>query len=247
MSNMAAVARIEVHRGSAELGDQIRIHTACGLTGFGVGRWCEQALRAAPGLLLGRSAFEFEAIYEDLTAAGGETPGGLDMALWDICGKALHRPARELFGKTYRTRVAVNPGEKFAEAPTECADLPVASSGASGLDALVYELVQEKAIDIAIPDIAAYGLTGLRRLAYLCWVFRVRLAVRCSGSALSTMAALQAAACFAPVSNAIAAPAPFLLIPPDLNPPGDLEVPVEYGLGVTVAENRGIPDFALGG
>ena len=247
MLQTVAITRIEVHRGSTEFCDQIRIYTACGLTGCGEGRWPEQALQAAPALLLGRSAFEFEAIYEDLTAAGGETPGGLDMALWDICGKALHRPARELFGKVYRTRVAVNPGEKFAEAPAQSGDLPVAASGASGLDALVHELVQEKAIDIAIPDIASYGLTGLRRLAYLCWVFRVRLAVRCSGSALSTMAALQAAACFAPVSNAIAAPAPFLVMPPGLQPPGDLEVPVGYGLGVTVMESRGLPDFALGG
>ena len=93
-------------------------------------------------------------------------------------------------------------------------------------------------MDVAIPEIARFGLTGIRRLAYYCWLFRVRGAVECSGSAVSTAAALTAAALYVPVTNAIAAPAPFVVMPVEneaaggLDGDGTLAVSAGPGLGM---------------
>ena len=71
-----------------------------------------ERLLAHPELLIGRSPFEVEAIFDDLRPEPGHqgrvgeaSAGGIDVALWDICGKALGRPVCDLLGRRYRTRV----------------------------------------------------------------------------------------------------------------------------------------------
>lgn len=90
----------------------IEVQTDQGVTGWGDGSWGENSwggelLQKSPELVIGRSPFEVEAIYEELGAHRrnvGEK-GGLDIALWDIIGKVLGKPISSLLGKQYRTRV----------------------------------------------------------------------------------------------------------------------------------------------
>src|SRR6185437_2868447 len=96
---------------------------------------CDTALLTQrAGRILGRSPFEVEAIYHELrdSPAAQQPPGppacpGLDMALWDLVGKALNKPVSALLGPAYRDRIPAyvtalyrkdlpdNPGAKLAE------------------------------------------------------------------------------------------------------------------------------------
>lgn len=310
------VARVVIARGPCPGTDRIEVRTQDGLAGFGEGYWGERGLRRAPEILLGRSPFEAEAIYDELAAADPDTPGGLDMALWDLMGKALGTASAALLGKTFRARVvacaavrgagppdgyrmwrlepetaeAVEGGFTcgirltaatvdealamgahletrplaFWESPLAEDDvdgyrrlrhalaIPIAARGVRGLDALLRTLVQHRLVDVVVPEIARFGLTGIRRLAYYCWLFRVRGAVECSGSAVSTAAALAAAALYVPVTNAIAAPAPFVVMPVEaeaaagLDAAGTLAVSAGPGLGIGEPPPLTAADVILG-
>jgi len=90
----------------------VEVVTDAGLTGWGEGYCDASLLRQRADRLLGRSPFELEAIYEEMRAPGGpqQRPGpcatpGLDIALWDLVGKALEMPVSALLGRQYRTHV----------------------------------------------------------------------------------------------------------------------------------------------
>lgn len=309
------IRRLSVWRGAHPGQDRIELAADNGMVGAGEGAWCEHTLSRAAEIVLGRSPFEAEAIYDELASAEGQTPGGLDIALWDLAGKSLGIPSALLLGKTYRSKAlacasvrdssrpegfrmwrwaprfveevrggfdcgfrltVANQAEAldlgacldkpaaFWESPLiendaegyrglrEKLAIPIAASGGSGLDLLIRDLVQPRLVDIVIPEIGRIGLTGIRRLAYYCWLFRVRGAVECSGSAVSAAAALAAAACFVPTTNALAAPAPFVVMPAEsdsaawIDREGMLAVPCGPGLGVEAVQLARSPDIALG-
>ncbi|MDA0232981.1 MAG: mandelate racemase/muconate lactonizing enzyme family protein, partial [Chloroflexi bacterium] len=98
------------------------IHTDAGITGFG------ECFRRAPyvskaaietvftPLLIGRDPFDTSAIWDEMLRAGwvAGPPGalmtaasGIDIALWDIKGKALGVPLYKLLGGKNRDRVRV--------------------------------------------------------------------------------------------------------------------------------------------
>jgi D-galactarolactone cycloisomerase len=90
----------------------VEVTTNTGLVGWGDGAAGEETLRSAPEIVLGRSPFESEAIYEALRRPPGhqERPGpsrcgGLDTALWDLMGQALGVPVYRLLGAPYRKRI----------------------------------------------------------------------------------------------------------------------------------------------
>ncbi|MCC6393712.1 MAG: mandelate racemase/muconate lactonizing enzyme family protein [Bryobacterales bacterium] len=90
----------------------VEVVTDAGLTGWGDGGYGGDWLVENPGLVIGRSPFEVEAIHEELRAPGGfqqrpraQTHGGLDIALWDLVGQALDVPVSALMGRRYRDRV----------------------------------------------------------------------------------------------------------------------------------------------
>ncbi len=92
----------------------VEVASDCGLTGWGDGHFGGNLLFEHPEIILGRTPFEMEAIYEDLRAAGGPQArpgaplcGGLDTALWDLAGKILGLPAGCLLGKRRRDKVPV--------------------------------------------------------------------------------------------------------------------------------------------
>jgi D-galactarolactone cycloisomerase len=90
----------------------VEVSTDCGLTGWGDGAYGGELLRRDPRLVIGRSPFEVEAIFDDLRRPpqhqqrmGQPFCGGLDVALWDIIGQAVGQPVSGLLGRQYRTRV----------------------------------------------------------------------------------------------------------------------------------------------
>jgi len=90
----------------------VEVTTDAGLTGWGDGGYAPELLRRDKQLVIGRSPFEVESIFESLrppargqSKMGPPAGGGIDVALWDIAGQALGRPVCELLGHVYRTRV----------------------------------------------------------------------------------------------------------------------------------------------
>ena len=96
----------------------IAVHTDAGITGFGSvftdGRLVQAALKVLEPLFLGENALEPERVTEKLhqntfwMGRGGSLThaiSGIDIALWDILGKATRMPVGRLLGGSYRTRV----------------------------------------------------------------------------------------------------------------------------------------------
>jgi D-galactarolactone cycloisomerase len=103
--------------GMTALGSSVvEVETDAGLTGWGDGAWGGDVLHKNRELVIGRSPFEAEGIFDEITdlsadsfqarlPRGALSPGGLDVALWDLMGKALGRPVCQLLGKQHRSRV----------------------------------------------------------------------------------------------------------------------------------------------
>ncbi len=90
----------------------VEVRTDEGLTGWGDGYYGGDTLLANPELVIGKSPFEAEAIYDSLrpfffkqARTGAPVCGGLDTALWDLQGKALGLPVSRLFGRVWRDSV----------------------------------------------------------------------------------------------------------------------------------------------
>ncbi len=96
----------------------IAVHTDAGITGYGSvftnGGLVAAALQVLEPLFLGENALEPERVSEKLNqnsfwmGRGGtltHTTSGIDIALWDVLGKALGQPVGRLLGGVYRTRV----------------------------------------------------------------------------------------------------------------------------------------------
>ena len=96
----------------------IAVITDAGLTGFGSAYTSDQLVKGALSVLkplyLGENALEPERVSEKLHQAtfwmgrGGSithTISGIDIALWDILGKATGQPVGRLLGGRYRDRV----------------------------------------------------------------------------------------------------------------------------------------------
>jgi galactonate dehydratase len=81
------------------------VETDIGITGIGEGG-SKDTLEQCAGTLIGKNPFRIEAIWQEMYIAWFYPPGrekvhalgALDMALWDIKGKALKLPVHELLG-----------------------------------------------------------------------------------------------------------------------------------------------------
>lgn len=90
----------------------VEVTTDAGLTGWGEGGYGREILSRYPELVVGRSPFEVEAIFDNLREPaegqrrmGPPTAPGLDVALWDIVGQALGMPVSRIFGRQHRQKV----------------------------------------------------------------------------------------------------------------------------------------------
>lgn len=285
----------------------VEVTTDSGVTGWGDGNWGGQRLIDHPELVIGRSPFEVEAIYDDLrpapghqTRAGEATAGGLDQALWDLCGKLLGCSVSNLLGTRRRSRVepyltalyrqewpdlaaglaeealawkqlgwramkmktgygpeadvravravreaigdevalgvdsncAYDAGTAMSlgcrlepfdlmwwEEPLLATDLagyerlsralriPLASGETLSADRLILDYVQPRLVPIVQPDLDTVGLTGGRRLSYLCWLNHLRLIPHNWGTAIRTAATLHWMACEPAPTEALHGPA----------------------------------------
>ena len=84
----------------------VEVTTDAGITGWGEGAIVPPR-RALETQVVGRNPFDYEVIWEGLHRAGTDPAAisGVDIALWDIMGKALKQPIHQLLGGAYRTRV----------------------------------------------------------------------------------------------------------------------------------------------
>jgi galactonate dehydratase len=87
----------------------VTVETDVGITGIGEGG-SKDTLEQCAGTLIGKNPFRIEAIWQEQYIAWFYPPGrekahalgALDLALWDIKGKALKLPVHELLGGTVR-------------------------------------------------------------------------------------------------------------------------------------------------
>src|SRR4051795_1376070 len=87
----------------------VTIETDAGITGVGEGG-SKDTLEQCAGTLIGKNPFLTEALWQEMYIAWFYPPGrekvhalgALDMALWDIKGKAFGVPVHELLGGTVR-------------------------------------------------------------------------------------------------------------------------------------------------
>jgi D-galactarolactone cycloisomerase len=346
--------------------DVIEVETDAGITGWGDGAWGGEVLQRNKQLVIGRSPFEAEAIFDELAELSApplrampremRSPGGLDIALWDIMGQALGKPVCELLGKVRQKRVmpyasagyrknwpdleagfaeelrhwthdvgfraakvktgydpvtdyrvlkairkaigeeillgidsgtpgayddgtAVRLGRQleelnleFWEEPINKYDLdgyrrlksvlriPLASGEALPIDWVIENYIQKQLVDIAQPDISEAGFTGGRRVAYACWLNRVRLVPHSWGSPVRIAAELHWCAGLQTPSKAWnAPPVLFELHLPHECPAwsltrkrievdkadGKIEVPTGPGLGIEIDRGE-LEKFRIG-
>jgi galactonate dehydratase len=113
----------------------VKVTTDAGVTGLGEcvhgGKQAIAILGYMEEKLIGRDPFEIDAIFEDMRRGhvfDGGTAGalitaltGLEIALWDLKGKALNTPIYELLGGKFRDKIRVyadcqvEPGMNFDE------------------------------------------------------------------------------------------------------------------------------------
>ena len=87
----------------------VTVETEAGITGIGEGG-SKDTLEQCAGSLIGKNPFHIEALWQEMYIAWFYPPGrekihaqgALDLALWDIKGKALGLPVHELLGGTVR-------------------------------------------------------------------------------------------------------------------------------------------------
>lgn len=90
----------------------VTVETDAGLTGIGEGGK-KDTLEQCAGTLIGKNPFRIEAIWQEMYIAWFYPPGrekihaqgALDLALWDIKGKALGLPLHELLGGAVRNHL----------------------------------------------------------------------------------------------------------------------------------------------
>src|SRR5713101_7507891 len=87
----------------------VTVETDAGITGIGEGG-AKDTLEQCAGTLIGKNPFRIESIWQEMYIAWFYPPGrekvhalgALDLALWDIKGKALKLPAHQLLGGSVR-------------------------------------------------------------------------------------------------------------------------------------------------
>jgi L-alanine-DL-glutamate epimerase-like enolase superfamily enzyme len=87
----------------------VTVETDAGITGIGEGGATDTLTQCA-GTLIGKNPFKIEAIWQEMYIAWFYPPGrekihalgAMDLALWDIKGKALKLPVHELLGGSVR-------------------------------------------------------------------------------------------------------------------------------------------------
>ena len=94
----------------------VEICTDAGITGWGEGVSVPSAA-AIETHLIGQSPFETERIWEAMRGNIGAL-SGIDIALWDIMGKALDMPVYQLLGGAFRLKIPAYASGLFKKGQT---------------------------------------------------------------------------------------------------------------------------------
>jgi len=94
----------------------VTVETDAGITGIGEGG-SKDTIDQCAGRLIGKNPFDIERCWQDMYRAWFYPPGrekihalgALDLALWDIKGKALDVPVYELLGGITATTASATP------------------------------------------------------------------------------------------------------------------------------------------
>jgi L-alanine-DL-glutamate epimerase-like enolase superfamily enzyme len=113
----------------------VLVDTDAGITGIGQGG-SPDTVRNVARSVIGKNAFDTEMIWQAAFMDGFYSPGkerlhaigGIDLALWDIKGKALNAPLYQLFGGKAREHI-----ELYATSGLPQGVVPAAEAGAMGL------------------------------------------------------------------------------------------------------------------
>ena len=84
----------------------VELRTDNGLVGWGEGG--QAPVRShIENYIIGQNLFDYEVIYDDLSRKGRNSTAacGVEIALWDLMGKALDQPVYQLLGGARRDRV----------------------------------------------------------------------------------------------------------------------------------------------
>ena len=126
----------------------VKIYTDEGVTGVGEcsgwPRVIETAVQDLRGILIGEDPGNIERLWQKMVVAimghgmtgvvGGGAMNGIDMALWDIKGKALNTPVWNLLGGKVRDRVRIYAHAKTPEVALELKAQGITAIKAGGLD-----------------------------------------------------------------------------------------------------------------
>jgi len=166
----------------------VEVRTDAGVTGYGESMSTspagaiESLLQAAGNLCIGHSPFEINMLmrqaYQQLFAVrgncsaprfGAQVLAGLDMALWDIAGKATCRAVHELLGGAVRDHIQYF-GFPQGDSAREVAD-EARALAASGCEVMYVKVGRGEALDLAIAGEvrAAIGNKRLRLDANEAW------------------------------------------------------------------------------
>lgn len=132
----------------------VRIYTDEGLIGLGEAYWgagVEDLIHAAKRLIIGENPFNIARLYEKMIrglSGAGSLAGatvtaisGIEIALWDLVGRALETPIYNLFGGQFRDKIRVYADCHAGDAGTPESDAEKARRVvAAGFTALKFDL-----------------------------------------------------------------------------------------------------------
>ena len=159
----------------------VEVRTDAGVTGYGesIGTPSAEAvqayLRAAGDVCTGRSPFENARLMGELYHAlfrvsgtcsaprfAGQVLAGLEMALWDIAGKALGRPVHDLLGGAVRDDIGYFGFPQGATAEETAAEARTFAE--SGCEVIYVKVGRGDALDLAVVEQVRAAIGPHRRL-----------------------------------------------------------------------------------
>ena len=183
----------------------IRIETDEGLYGWGevdtspeVGRAVVEAptshaiARGLREILLGQDPFDIEQLWEQMyrktiyfgrQAVVIHTMSGVDMALWDILGKAAGKPVHKLLGGSYRDKARAYASVLMPETPAE-AEKMARGFIEQGFTAMKFgwgPLGQDEGRDVELVAAARAGAGEADLMLDIGQAYRVKQAIRMAG------------------------------------------------------------------
>jgi galactonate dehydratase len=135
------------------------VETDFGITGIGEGG-SKDTLEQCAGTLIGKDPFKIEAIWQEMFIAWFYPPGrekvhavgAMDLALWDIKGKALGLPVHELLGGSVRNHCECYGTSGVRPAGAGTGPIPLRDRARAAMDA-GYRAFRMGAADVPIGDV----------------------------------------------------------------------------------------------